>query len=303
MRLPARFQLLAVLFLLGFAGLGRGQEAVDEPTVNSKDANVSLDLIELESSYTFESDLHRNGSYGDQYSVQNSFSYGHRIFLSGHLYLHLGVAYDRFDFGATAAPVPEHLQSVAAVIGIDYMHNNDIGAFIQMKPGIYTESDFDGAAFDVPITLGRIWVLQPDHLYLFTGATASFLRGRFPVIPIAGLIWEPNDQWKVLAMLPEPRVMYSPNQNWDFWVGGELSGGSFRTDRDNTIVPTRLNGAQVDYSEYRVGGGFVYSPSENISFDLGGGYAIQRRFNFERADEDFKADPAPYVRVALKADF
>jgi hypothetical protein len=302
MRQSARYRLLPVLFLLGFAGLACAQEAVVQPS-DSKGTKVSLDIVELESSYTFESDLHRHGSFGDQYSIQNSFSYAHRFFLRGHLYLKLGVEYDRFDFGKTAGPVPEHLQSVAALIGVDYMHNDDIGAFIQLRPGIYTEDDFDDAAFDVPITLGRIWVLQPDHLYLFTGVTSSFLRGRFPVIPIAGLIWEPNDQWKVLAMLPEPRVIYSPNDHFDFWAGGELAGGSFRTDRDNTIVPARLNGAQVDYSEYRVGGGFIYSPRENISFDLGAGYAIQRQFDFHRAGLKYKADGAPYLRLEFKAKF
>ena len=190
--------------------------------------------------------------FGDQYEALNSFSYGHRFLLSGHLYLHLGVSYDRFDFGATNAPVPDHLQSVAGTIGIDYMHNNDVGAFIQVKPGFYTENDFDSASFDAPITLGRIFVLQPDRLYVFVGANASFLRGRFPVIPLASVIWMPNDQWKLLAILPEPRLVYSPCNKLDFWVGGQLTGGSFRTDRNDTIVPPKLSGAQVDYSDYRV---------------------------------------------------
>jgi hypothetical protein len=296
--------LLCVAFLLfGLAGWSPAQEAVVRRIDNAGNTAVSLDIIELESSYVFESDLHRNGSFGEQYAVQNSFAYGHRFFLSGHLYLHLGIAYDRFDFGTTGAPVPDHLQSVAAIIGVDYMHNNDVGAFIQVKPGIYTQDDFDSAAFDAPITLGRIWVIQPDHLYLFTGVNAAFLRGRFPVIPIVGMIWEPNDQWKVVGMLPEPRVIYSPNDHWDFWVGGELAGGSFRTDRNNAIFPAKLNGAQVDYSEYRVGGGFIYSPSDNVSIDLGGGYAIQRQFDFHRADLKYEADGAPYLRLEFKAKF
>lgn len=199
--------------------------------------------------------------------------------------------------------MPEHLQSIAAVIGVDYMHNDDVGAFIQIKPGIYTEEDFDYAAFDCPITLGRIWVLREDHVYLFTGINAAFLRGRFPVIPIVGLIYEPNDQWRVLAMLPEPRVIYSPNGHWDFWVGGELAGGSFRTDRNDAIVPAKLSGAQVDYSEYRVGGGFVFTPTDNISLDVGGGYVIQRQFDFHRADVKYETDGAPYMRVEFRAKF
>src|SRR2546423_5845816 len=296
MRRLIRFQLSALLFL-SLSGWSRAQEAVVRRVDNAKDTAVSLDIIEVESSYVFESDLHKGSSFGEQSAVQNSFGYGHRFFLSGHLYLHLGIEYDRFDFSGSSAPVPDHLQTVAAVIGVDYMHNDDVGAFIQIKPGIYTQDDFDEAAFDAPITLGRIFVLQPDHLYFFAGANAAFLRGRFPVIPIAGLIWEPNDQWKVVGMLPEPRVIYSPNDKWDFWGGGELTGGSFRTDRNNTIVPARLNGAQVDYSEYRVGGGLIYSPTDHFCVDLGGGYVVQRQFGFPRGDVKVKTDGAPYLRL------
>lgn len=302
MKRPTLRQLSAVALLLVAASPMRAQEAVANNAA-SDSKTVSLNLVEVESSYVFGSDLHRRNSFGDQDAIENSFSYAHRFFLSGHLYLHLGIEYDRFDFGTTGAPVPDRLQTVAAVIGIDYMHNDDVGAFIQIKPGIYTQRDFDDAAFDAPITLGRIFVLQPDHLYFFAGANAAFLRGRFPVIPIAGLIWEPNDQWKVVGMLPEPRVIYSPNDKWDFWAGGELTGGSFRTDRNNTIVPARLNGAQVDYSEYRAGGGLIYSPTERFSVDLGGGYAIQRQFDFHRADVKFKTDGAPYLRLEVKAKF
>lgn len=303
MRRSVRFHVCAAVFLIASAIAGRGQEAVVRRVDATKEKAVSLDIIELESSYVFESDLNRRGSFGEQWAASNSFAYGHRVFLSGHLYLHVGIAYDRFDFGTTAAPVPDHLQSVAGIIGIDYMHEDDVGAFIQVKPGFYTENDFDSASFDAPITLGRIFVLQTDHLYLFTGLNASFLRGRFPVIPLAGLIWMPNDQWKVLGVLPEPRVIYSPNDKWDFWAGGELVGGSFRTDRDNTIVPANLNGAAVDYSEYRAGGGIIYSPCNNVSVDLGGGYAVQRKFDFHRAGVKYEADGAPYLRLEFKAKF
>ena len=134
MRRSIRFPLCTAFLLFGLCGWSRAQEAVVRRVDNAKDTAVSLDVIELESGYVFESDLNRNGSFGEQSAVQNSFGYGHRFFLSGHLYLHLGIEYDRFDFSSTSAPVPDHLQSVAVIIGIDYMHNDDVGAFIQIKP-------------------------------------------------------------------------------------------------------------------------------------------------------------------------
>lgn len=274
-----------------------------ESVGDEKPEAVSRDLFEFESSYVFGSDLHRGGSFGDQDAISNSFSYGHRFLVNGHIYLHLGVSYDRFDFGTTGAPVPEHLQGVSGYIALEYMHGNDIGAFIQVKPGFYTEDDFNSASFDAPITVGRIFVLQPDKLYVFAGVNASLLRGQFPVLPLAGVIWMPSEKLKFLALLPEPRIIYSPCDKWDFWVGGQLTGGSFRTDRDDTIVPHKLSNAQVDYSDYRVGGGLIYSPNDAITIDLGGGYSLQRKFDFYRADMTFKTDAAPYLRLEVKAKF
>lgn len=303
MKNATRFLFLLLLFFASARSWASSIPGQIESIAEEKPEAVSLDVVEFESSYVFESDLHRNGSFGDQYAIGNSFSYAHRFLLSGHIYLHLGIDYNRFDFGSTGAPVPDHLQSVAGVIGIDYMHENDVGAFIQIKPGFYTENNFDSASFDAPITLGRIFVLQPDKLYLFTGVNAAFLRGQYPVIPLAGLIYLPDDKWKIMAILPEPRVIYAPCNKLDLWVGGQLNGGSFRTDRDDTIVPQRLNGAQVDYSDYRVGGGVIWSPCDAIMVDLGGGYSVQRRFEFHRADTSYKTDPAPYLRLVFKAKF
>jgi hypothetical protein len=293
--------------LVGFIFCTQAWAAAIKDEVESigdeKPEGVSRDLFEFESGYVFGSDLHRGGSFGDQDAASYSFSYGHRFLLSGHVYLNLGLTYDRFDFGSTGAPVPGHLQGVAGSLAVEFMHGNDIGAFIQVKPGFYTENDFDSASFDVPITLGRIFVLQSDKLYAFVGANASFLRGRFPVIPLAGLIWLPSEKLRFLALLPEPRIIYSVCNKLDLWVGGQLVGGSFRTDRDDTIVPHKLSNAQVDYSEYRAGGGLIYSPSDAITVDIGAGYALQRKFEFYRAGMTFKTDPAPYLRIEFKAKF
>jgi hypothetical protein len=303
MKKPARFLFFILIFFASAQTWAASIKDQVESIAGEKPEAVSRDLFELESSYVFESDLHGGGLSGNQFEALNSFSYGHRLLLNGNLYLHLGISYYRFDFGSTVAPVPEHLQSVATTIGVDYMHNNDVGAFFQVQPGFYTEDDFNSASFDAPITLGRIFVMRPDKLYLFLGANASFLRGQFPVIPLVGVIWVPNNQWRLMGILPEPRLIYSPCAKWDFWVGGQLTGGSFRTNRDDTIVPHKLSGAQVDYSDYRVGGGFTYSPSDAITIDLGGGYSLQRKFDFYRADVSYKTDPAPYLRLEFKAKF
>ncbi len=262
-----------------------------------------LDLFNLEASYVFESELSDGFNYGDQSASELEIEYSHRFHLSGHFYLRAGINYNRFDFGSTGAPVPNQLQSLAAVVSLEYMVGADRGAFLEIRPGFYGEQDLRDEAFDIPITLARAWVLRPEKLFLITGVNVAFLRGEFPVLPVVGLVWNISSQWELYAVVPEPRLIYRPNKKFDLFVGGQLTGGSFRTERDDTIVPRKLSNAQVDYSDYRGAVGFTLHATDAIDLEFAGGYSFQRRFNFERADEDYTADPAPYVKVALKAEF
>jgi hypothetical protein len=267
---------------------------------------VPIDIFTADTTYVFESNLNHGGSFGSQYELQDRFEYGHRFLVSGDWYLHLGLAYNRFDFGNTSAPVPVHLQSGAAVIGLEYMQGADTGAFLQFRPGFYTEEHIGLSSFDCPIILGRFWVLQPDKLYLLTGAYAAFLRGGFPVMPLVGVVWKPNEKLKLMGVLPDPRLIYLVSKQLEVYVGGELAGGSFRTDHhDNFVGPhvAKLSGTQVDYADYRAGAGFTYHLTDAISIDGSGGYAIQRDFKFHRAGENYRTDPAPYLQLALKAAF
>lgn len=299
--------------LLAFCGafsllpcLQAGSEVTNQTAVAAPQETpgpVPLDLVKIEEGYVFESDLNHGGSIGKQDEIQSEFEYGHRVLLSGNLYLHLGVSYDRYDFGSTNGPVPNHLQAMAGVFGLDYMHGKDVGAFIQFRPGFYTQNDIGISSFDCPITLGRIFVVQEDRFYIFAGAYASFLRSGFPVLPLAGVIWIPCDNFRVMAVVPEPKVIYSVNKKLDLWAGAELVGGSFRTDRNDDIQPHKLDGTQVDFSEYRAGLGVDYDLSDKVSVNLGAGLTVLREFDFGRAGETYRTDPAPYVRMQISAAF
>ena len=298
-----------LLLFISVATLVPSLFAGSEPQMVSSSVTtekVPSDVFEAESTYVFETDLNHGGSFGEQYEAQNRFEYGHRMLISGQWYLHLGLAYNRFDFGNTTAPVPVHLQSGAAVIGVEYMKGEDTGAFLQFRPGFYTEEHLGISSFDCPILIGRFWVLQPDKLYFLTGAYASFLRGGYPVIPFAGIVWKPNDSLRFMLIPPNPRVIYTVNKQLEVYAGGELAGGSFRTDHhDEYVGPhiAKLSGTQVDYADYRAGAGFTYRLCNAVSIDGSGGYSIQRSFNYHRAGEYYRTDPAPYLQVALKASF
>jgi hypothetical protein len=80
--------------------------------------------------------------------------------------------------------------------------------------------------------------------------------------------------------------------------------GSYRTDRNDGIQPKKLNGTQVDFSDYRAGVGVTYAVSNRISVDVGAGYSIERQFDFARAGENLPLlTPRPTFRLQLKLHF
>ncbi len=295
--------LLVTLLLVSSSAWGRN---IYSPLAAEDDHGVPTDVFEVSSAYIFESDLNHGGSFGEQYEAENRIEYGHRFLINGPWYFHLGFAYDRFDFGNTTAPVPVHLQSAAMVVGVEYMRGADSGAFLQFRPGFYTEEHLGISSFDCPILAGRFWELQPNRLFLLTGVYSAFLKGGYPVLPFVGVVWKPTDQLRFMLVPPNPQIVYSVNKQLDVFIGGELGGGSFRTDHhDEYTGPhvAKLSGTQVDFADYRVGGGLTYSLNKNFLLTGEAGCSIQRAFLYHRAGENYRTDPSPYLQVALRASF
>ncbi|HJT81594.1 MAG TPA: hypothetical protein VJ719_10385 [Chthoniobacterales bacterium] len=292
--------------LLTANGQQRPQIELGSPEKDGDD-KVPIDIFEIEASYVFESDLNHGGSFGKQDEIQNQIYYARRFEIEGRWYARAGLGYSRFDFGNTAAPVPVHLQSAAAVFAVEYMKGDDVGAMLEVRPGFYTEEHIGLNSFDCPITLIRFWILKTDELYLLTGLNYSFLRGGAGVAPVLGLVWVPCKKFHVMLVPSEPRAVYHVSNELDLYLGGAFEGGSFRTDHHDEYkgIPhvEKLSGTQVDFSDYRVGGGIVWTPVKNVDIDLAAGCSIQRAFLYHRAGENYRTDPSPYVRIQIKAAF
>ena len=65
----------------------------------------------------------------------------------------------------------------------------------------------------------------------------------------------------------------------------------------------QLHNALVQYSEYRAGLQIGYSGFKPFKIIVGAGATIQRNFDFFRANQSKRLDPAPYVRIAIEAKF
>ncbi len=283
--------------------------------VAKKDVDkVVLDTYEEESAYvgstTFREKEFRGPeqrSFGSFDESQFSVDYSHRFQLVGKVYLKLGVDYERFDFGTTNAPLPTSLQSLTGTVALEYIVQGEVGAFIESTPGIYY-SDINSVGLgnvDAPTSVGGIVPLG-KKFYLLVGVRYSALS-HYPFYPILGAIYVFNTHLRIEARPPTPRIIYSYSKKLDFYAGAELLGAAYKRDDNVDARPQdrRFNNGVIDMSETRVGGGITYSPTDQIDIDLDSGYAISRDFEYYRGDgsKTFKAHPAPYLRIAVTAEF
>lgn len=271
---------------------------------------VPRSIVSLRSSHTFESDFER-GEDASGSSWFNGATYQQRFPLgwswlstqdSG-WFLRVGAEYGRFDFDNSGGlPLPDTLQSANAIIAIEHLVHGQIAILIEAAPGFYFESQADSDSFDVPAKLAFSFPITPR---LF-GVAGVIYRGgfeKYPVLPLVGAVWLINDEWMLRLVAPAPRLVYRASDRLRLWVGGELSGGSYRVDDDQSR-PANLRNAVVSYNEFKAGAGFTWGDPDRISLDVGAGYAFHRKFDYHRAEEGYETDEgAPYVRVSFTAGF
>lgn len=289
--------------MLVMAGIGRvfgGPEPTIQPTATPEPEN-SHDLFSYETTYTFQSDFEESKlGHGD--SLYDDFSYDHRFLITGKWYFRAGVEYERYDFGGGNG-LPNHLQGLYGHLAFEYVVEDHPGAGIELEPGVYFQDHIGGNTFDVP---GRAYVsfpLKKDRVF----ATVGFGWGQFqdPVVaPGGGITWLINDKLRLQAVFPKPALVYQPNDDWDIRVLGELDFLGARTDQVHTAErKLQLDNAVVQYSEYRAGFQVGYSGFKPFRIMAGVGATIQRNFDFFRANQSKRTDPAPYVRIAAEAKF
>jgi hypothetical protein len=220
--------------------------------------------------------------------------------------LRFGAEWERFSFGVPdSAPLPDTLQSVNLVIGLDTQLSDSILIRVEAQPGIYN-SGLDDLSddFNAPFVAGGTYIFSPN-LQLVLGVSVDIER-KYPVIPAAGIRWKMAPQWVLNAVLPTPRLEFEMNNGLTLYAGGNLKQNNYRVDDhfgDNTGIP-RLNHAVLTYSEVRTGAGFDWKISPVVTLTGEVGYQPYREFDFYRAHVRYHQDNgAPYGMISLHGAF
>ena len=266
-------------------------------------------LFNLDSSYVFESDFksRRNNAKGDAYS--GSVDFGYRIplgeawpnFQCGTWNLRLGAHYARHDFDNSGGlPLPNHIQTLAGVIALEYVVSNETAILLETRPGVYFEDDIAGRNFDAPTSLGFAYRFS-DHFIGIAGVTYGAFR-TYPILPGVGFKWTISDKLALTALFPKATLSYTFSPSCGMYVGAEYVGDAVRVDKVKGR-PNRLDNAELQYSEYRAGAGIFFKVG-GLSGEIGAGYAFERKFDYHESDRSYETDDgAPYIKAELHAAF
>jgi hypothetical protein len=299
----------AALPFAAFAGTATVTDSSKDKVVQTPCVEVPLDTVIATTDYGFHQDMKRGD--GNIEVLHNNLEIDRRIpldFLSwpnvdcGKWFLSLGADYERFDFSIhNENRLPNTLQSASGVIALEYLVNNETAFLLETRPGVYFQHKVNGGSFDSPTDLAVTIPISKDKFYIVAGVVYSNL-GEYPVFPIGGILWHINPKWDLRAYLPDPRLVYQCSDNLEFYAGGELVGGAYKTDNRTGVTPEKISGGIITYDEVRAGGGITWK-AKPVTFDFGAGYTVYSEFNYSRAGESFTTHPAPYIRLTARLDF
>ena len=220
--------------------------------------------------------------------------------------LRLGAEWERLSFGLPdGAPLPDTLQAVNLVIGLDTQLSDSILIRVEAQPGVY-DAGFDDLSddFNAPFVVGGTYIFSPN-LQLVLGVSVDIER-KYPVIPAVGIRWKIAPQWVLNAVLPTPRLEFEVNNGLTLYAGANLKQANYRVDDnfgDNT-GNARLNHAVLTYTEVRTGAGIDWKLSPFVTLTGEVGYQPYREFDFYRADVTYHQDGgAPYGTISLRGTF
>ena len=295
-------KLVILLIVVGAASAVAGPANLElQPPPAPADEN-SRDLFNYETTYTFNSDF-KESKLGDGDSLYNDFSYDHRFLITGKWYFRAGVEYERYDFGGTDNGLPDHLQAASGHLALEYVVKDFPGISIELDPGVYFQNNVSSDAFDIPGKAYVTFPLKKGEIFAVVALGWGIYQNP-PVAPGGGIIWLFNDKLRLQAVFPKPALVYQPNDDWELRLMGELNYTSFRTDDVlTTEQKLQLHNAIVQYSEDRAGVQIAYTGVKHVKLIGGAGVTVERNYDFFRAHQSKKMDPAPYVKIGAELRF
>lgn len=252
--------------------------------------------------YSFPSTIHQgNTRLGDIDTLEFHATYIQSVKLNDSFKWLVGADWHRFQASVPAGtPVPNTLQSAAAVLGFDWHFHEKWRARLEVLPGIYSDfHDISGDDINAPFSVEVSYSISPT--LLIGGQLSVHARRDSPLLGAAGVRWKFADDWLLSLWFPRPRIEFKATDHVTLFAGATFTGGTYvvADDFGSRRGRSDLDREAVDFQEVRVGGGLRYAIKQKLAVELGGGWMVDRRYHFHERDLLLNGDGAPYVQLSF----
>jgi hypothetical protein len=206
-----------------------------------------------------------------------------------------GFGANYFD-GPTITDVPAHTYD--AWLDVRWMQQLSprVGIDLGITPGWY--SDWEQSSSDALRVGARAALAITCSPTLTVVAGAAYLdREDVPFVPVAGVIWVPNEDWKLELLPPRPkiarRLCYDCNTSHWAYIAGEFGGGSWAVQRRSGADDV------LNYRDYRLMLGIERNRIYGLSGRIEAGYVFGRDIEYDSRSRDIELDETGLVRVEL----
>lgn len=166
---------------------------------------------------------------------------------------------------------------------------------LALAPGLFSDFRSTDDAFRL-VARAVGYYKCTETLRLSVGAT-YLDREDITWLPIGGVIWVPNDNWRYELVFPRPRITHrfwheGQRERWVYALG-ELGGGSWAIERAGGAADIGT------YRDLRLLLGLEFKQGDEHSWLVEAGLAFARELEYRSHLGDYEPDPAAIVRAAL----
>lgn len=172
---------------------------------------------------------------------------------------------------------------------------NDSAFQVRLEPGLYTDVEsLSFSSLAMPVTVMGIKTIDPT----LSAVAGLSLRMRFEriMMPLAGVVWQPTEYFRLEALVPSGRMIFFMTPNWScraFWdwmsMTYQMPGDKFDRER-------------VTLEESRMGLGLTGAVSPELLISADVGIAGGRSVEFDRGGRT-DVDRALFLRMGIGGRF
>ncbi len=176
--------------------------------------------------------------------------------------------------------------------------NDRWGIYVYITPSVSSDFKTSKNAFRLPG--GVVATYKIDSQWKLTLGAGYTSYSSWPVTPICGLTWTPNDDWRFELLIPRPRICrrinspFSQNRYW-LYLGGEYGAGTWAT------ANPALQDDLLSYRDLRACLGIEKDNRTFGRIDLNAeiGISFWRKLYYDNSPIEYCPNPGVFARIQL----